>query len=457
MKTTHKIKMDLVRQGIPPRVSVVQGDAYSRQLEIGLYADKRPWKVPENAQVIIRYRKPDRTSGSYDTLADGTSAVAVSGNLVSILIAPEALSIAGTVVLMVTILLGQQQLSTFSIDLVVQPNCVTDWNDTEQAAWIAAFLPSPEDATPGQYLTVGDVDEKGHVIRVTSGDAPGISEDTLHDAIDQRLQNIDFTGPAGADGGYYTPGLQTPDAQELLFSFTPSREDMPSINPVTVRLPEGPQGEKGEKGDPGEKGEKGDPGEAGQNGADGLTPFIGSNGNWWIGTADTGVSASGSGASGLPAVTAADNGKFMRVVDGAWAASAPRSILLEDTEFDGFAMDDYYGAMIYNLNTSLLTLELGETYIVNWDGIEYPCAAVSAAPMGIDGLALGKASIGGIEGGNEDAPFVIGWSTAGATLFALDDATSHTVGIYREEPYATESFVKTYVAQYISEALGGDY
>ena len=144
MKLSHKIKMDLIRQGISPRVSVVQGDAYTRRLDIALYADKRPWKVPANAAVLIRYRKPDRTSGSYDTLADGTNAISVSGNLVSILIAPEVLNIAGTVTLMVTILLGEQRLSTFHIDLVVQPDCVTGWDDTESAAWIAAFLPSPE-------------------------------------------------------------------------------------------------------------------------------------------------------------------------------------------------------------------------------------------------------------------------------------------------------------------------
>ena len=34
---------------------------------------------------------------------------------------------------------------------------------------------------------------------------------------------------------------------------------------------------------------------AGESGNDGLTPYIGTNGNWWVGTQDTGVSASGSG------------------------------------------------------------------------------------------------------------------------------------------------------------------
>ena len=44
-------------------------------------------------------------------------------------------------------------------------------------------------------------------------------------------------------------------------------------------------------GDKGGRGEKGDKGDKGDKGADGLTPFIGENGNWWIGEKDTGVKA----------------------------------------------------------------------------------------------------------------------------------------------------------------------
>lgn len=86
----------------------------------------------------------------------------------------------------------------------------------------------------------------------------------------------------------------------------------------------------------------------------GVTPHIGDNGNWYIGPTDTGKPSRGEkGADGapgiyygttqptgdthpvwidpggdhddgglLPAVTAADNGKFLRVVNGTWAAAA---------------------------------------------------------------------------------------------------------------------------------------
>ena len=53
---------------------------------------------------------------------------------------------------------------------------------------------------------------------------------------------------------------------------------------------------KGNKGDPGAQGAKGDTGAAG---ADGITPTIGSNGNWYLGTTDTGKPSRGAtGASG---------------------------------------------------------------------------------------------------------------------------------------------------------------
>ena len=50
---------------------------------------------------------------------------------------------------------------------------------------------------------------------------------------------------------------------------------------------EGSDGAKGDKGD------KGEQGTAGTDGKDGLTPYIGENGNWWTGTTDTGVKAQG--------------------------------------------------------------------------------------------------------------------------------------------------------------------
>ena len=61
---------------------------------------------------------------------------------------------------------------------------------------------------------------------------------------------------------------------------------------------QGPQGIQGEQGPQGDKGDTGEQGPQGEPGKDGLTPYIGSNGNWWIGDTDTGVTAEGQGTPG---------------------------------------------------------------------------------------------------------------------------------------------------------------
>ena len=64
----------------------------------------------------------------------------------------------------------------------------------------------------------------------------------------------------------------------------------------SLRGPQGVKGDagaKGEKGDPGAQGEKGATGAAGAPGADGVTPTIGANGNWFLGSTDTGKPSRG--------------------------------------------------------------------------------------------------------------------------------------------------------------------
>jgi hypothetical protein len=64
-----------------------------------------------------------------------------------------------------------------------------------------------------------------------------------------------------------------------------------SIGSVGPSGPQGPAGSSGATGSQGPVGPSGPAGETGSSGIPGQTPFIGSNGNWWIGVTDTGVKA----------------------------------------------------------------------------------------------------------------------------------------------------------------------
>lgn len=112
-----------------------------------------------------------------------------------------------------------------------------------------------------------------------------LSYDGLNLSLMSGDKTLSTVPVAGGEGGEYIPipGPQGPEGP-------PGPKGDPG--------PQGPKGDPGAQGEPGEQGLQGIPGPEGPQGPagqDGTTPHIGDNGNWWIGGADTGVSAAGSG------------------------------------------------------------------------------------------------------------------------------------------------------------------
>lgn len=95
-------------------------------------------------------------------------------------------------------------------------------------------------------------------------------------------------GEDGEDGATFTPSVSA----EGILSWTNNKG---LANPTSVNIM-GPQGATGPQGPAGADGADG---ADGQDGANGITPHIGTNGHWYIGETDTGVSAQGpAGADG---------------------------------------------------------------------------------------------------------------------------------------------------------------
>lgn len=119
MIITTKIRTDLVHPSVPVTVYAVQGDQNTRILELALYANGAAWPVPDDATFAVRYRKPDGTKGYYDTLPDSRSACFVTGNIVSVMLAPQMLTVAGFVEAQLEIISGTDILGTFSVNISV--------------------------------------------------------------------------------------------------------------------------------------------------------------------------------------------------------------------------------------------------------------------------------------------------------------------------------------------------
>lgn len=120
MHVINKIKLDLTKPDPTLTVNAVQGEAYSRSLQISLFREHHPWTIPEHITATVRYVKPDHTKGYYDTLPDGTSAWSVQENLLTVQLAPQMLTVPGSVKALIQLIQGTHILSTFSLTVYVE-------------------------------------------------------------------------------------------------------------------------------------------------------------------------------------------------------------------------------------------------------------------------------------------------------------------------------------------------
>lgn len=71
-----------------------------------------------------------------------------------------------------------------------------------------------------------------------------VDESVIREMVEDYLQENPPTagkdgrdGLDGEDGGYYTPAVTQPDSNTLQFDFTPSKADMPAVEPVQIPIP----------------------------------------------------------------------------------------------------------------------------------------------------------------------------------------------------------------------------
>lgn len=111
--------------------------------------------------------------------------------------------------------------------------------------------------------------------------------------------------------------------------------------------------------------------------------------------------------------------------------------LLPRQTVDGFASSmGYYGLYVAERQIpESFELNIGESYVVEWDNVEYETVAFDASTFTSGAIGLGNGSAFGLSGNNE--PFVIGTVEGLAILYIslTEQVESHTIRIYkREEP-----------------------
>lgn len=176
MKIISKLKMDLLRQEAPQLIPAVRDDSHSRALEIALLRGGMPWPLPRDVHAVVRYVKADGTGGAYDTLPDGTDAWQAEGNLLTLVLAPQVLTAIGRVMLSVTLISEDAQLSLFPIFLQVAPLAQAPVLESQNYCFVRGFLPAPLEASVGDHLRVAGVNAQGKVTAVEAVPLSGSSE-----------------------------------------------------------------------------------------------------------------------------------------------------------------------------------------------------------------------------------------------------------------------------------------
>ena len=264
MQIINTLDIDLRNQSQPRRIQVMQADVNTRILEAHLYSGDEVWPVPEGINVALSYCKPDGTVGLYDKLPDGTAALAVSENVITTVLAPQMLTVAG-LVLAVMILkdANGKQLSTFPFQIHVEKNPAAGVTVSDHYINVASAIGNLEDlATADKSNLVAAINE------VAKASTVEVSETQIAQAVTDYFHKYPVIGEDG-----FSP-IAT--VEQTKTGAVVSITDRNGTTTATVT--NGKDGAKGDKGEPGEKGDKGDQGDPGEQGIQGIPGPVGATG-----------------------------------------------------------------------------------------------------------------------------------------------------------------------------------
>ena len=225
----HRIKLDLMKAGLQGQVIVKKADSDSRKINIFLSSAAGPYNMKDITSAILRAEKPDGKVMF--------NSCTVCEDRLEYIITTQTIAATGTVTCEITLMSSSGQvLVTPQFEIIVADIIYSD----------------TEIESTNEYTALEEAIKKAAALK---------------------------------DGTTFTPSVS--DEGVLSWSNSDGKENPAA---VSIKGPKGNPGDKGDKGDPGKNGADGSTGAAG---ADGVTPHIGENGNWFIGSTDTGKPSRG--------------------------------------------------------------------------------------------------------------------------------------------------------------------
>ncbi len=127
MILSHAITMALDALQEIPEIQAVQSDQYCRQLVLTLTAQGQPFQIPDGTTVKVRFRRGDGSGEEYATLPNGRICWSYTENVLTVALAPQVCTQAGSVQLTVQLTYQQALLHSFPIRVLVLPDSEADF------------------------------------------------------------------------------------------------------------------------------------------------------------------------------------------------------------------------------------------------------------------------------------------------------------------------------------------
>ena len=467
MLAIHKITID-VTNPVKRTVWAVRGDCNTRAVAVTLTAEGEPWVLPPLSAVLVGYQKPDATAGLYDLLPEGTPAWSQEDNVLTVLLAPQMLTVAGTVEVNLTLVAGEKILQTFCFSLQVAENLeAPDVESQNYVNWMRLIkdeLDARVEATLTQAKESGDFDGE-------TGRTPGIWLLPRISAEIFMAQGCLMSQLVGVQ----EPSAQTIQVGDLVIC---TGGDVCFVSQIL----EGSSHVIGTNGtqenDPAEgarlciKGDMGADGADGEDGLDGMDGVDGADGAVFIPSVDADGMLSWTNTGGLanPAPVNIRGPKgdpggadtTMIVTEANWEASEGEAGYIQNRPFCDLEPLEYPVLPEMTLSftdgeasgTGTVPVIPGETYIACWDRAVFACTAWEEYPDGETRYTgLGNRAYLGLEEENQVPFLLLNDLAAGTYRVTATSGDSHTISIFRRQPVQKRLDPKYLDAQWTAQKV----
>lgn len=126
MQVFSKINLDLLRPSVQVIVNAKQNDKASRFIQANLWEGGQPF-APGSVLATFRVLKPDGTAAFYDTNENGDPAITLSGNIATIELVEQVLTVPGDVTAELNLYTADgEKLTSFTFTIRVQASVLND-------------------------------------------------------------------------------------------------------------------------------------------------------------------------------------------------------------------------------------------------------------------------------------------------------------------------------------------